>query len=143
MFKSGYRYLASLMLVVYVSVAFATDLISITCSCEHHHGADHHTAFLHVHECEVHDHECCGVSLSDSDCCGHDHSTELELYTQPRVDDDQQGRLYQLLAVVTDSYLYCEDSSESGSYNYGEYLLPQISQVLGAGKPLRAPPVLV
>ena len=142
MLRKGCGYIASLLLVIYVSVAFAADVVSLTCSCSHHK-ADCHTAFSHTHTCSYHDLECCGVTFTDKSCCNHDHSTQVNLYTQLRTTDDLQDRLCLLLAVAIDSYVYNYEAEQTASFQYRELILPPISEFLGAGNSLRAPPALV
>ena len=143
MLRRGCAYIASLLLVIYVSVVFAADVVSLTCSCSHHK-ADCHTAFRHTHECSHHHTECCGVTLSEKSCCDHNHSTQIELYTQFRaIDDTLQNRLCLILSQITDSYAYSCESQQTGSYLYREFVLPYISEIFSTGTSLRAPPVLV
>ena len=134
------RYLSALLLLLYVVVAFATDVVSFTCSCEHHH----HTHSTHLsHYASEHSGECCGVAIADDGCCGHDHTTEVDLYTLQRTDDGQYNRLSLQLSAVTGSYLYCDFSPESSRYTYSEYILPRKILLLKRGLSLRAPPQLV
>ena len=98
---------AMTMLLLYVSVLAAGDVVALTCECRHHK-ADVHTDFAHVHACDDDCHHGEGeshdaVQLTDHRCCNHNHSNSIALYTQPRsADDDQQERQSVLMAVVTD-----------------------------------------
>lgn len=138
--RGVYRYLSAFMLMLYVVVAFAADVVSFTCSCEHHHHT-HSTCFSH-HDSE-HAGECCGVAIADDHCCDHDHDTQIALYTLHRADDGQYGRLLLQLLAITGSYLYCDFSPESSRYIYSEYILPRKILLLKRGLSLRAPPQLV
>lgn len=140
------------MLVLYTSVMAASDIVALTCHCNTHSG-DVHTAFNHIHKCEK---EGCTHHDNHSDehpdmmqitahrCCNHNHSNNIVLYTQPRsVDDDHSERQNILLAVVTDVLNYVDaQSAASGSYEYGEYLLPSLGERHTGGGALRAPPAL-
>ena len=141
--RGVYRYLSAFMLMLYVVVAFAADVVSFTCSCEHHH----HTPLTHLayhdHHCSEHSGECCVVAFADDHCCDHDHDTQIALYTLHRADDGQYGRLLLQLLAITGSYLYCDFSPESSRYTYSEYILPRKILLLKRGLSLRAPPQLV
>ena len=140
--KRGYRYLSALALMLYVVVVFAADVVSFMCSCEHHHTTHNHTTH-HSYVCHDHTHHCCGVRVTDDCRCTHDHDTQINLYTLHRADDGQYNRLSFLLLAITGSYLYCDFTTEEEFYRFGEYILPQIVQLLRSALSLRAPPQLV
>lgn len=140
------------MLVLYTSVMAASDIVAITCHCNTH-GGDVHTAFNHVHKCDkigcTHSVVACedanSLQITKHRCCNHSHSNDIALYIQPRTaDDDHSERQTLLMAVVTDVLNYLDaQSAASGSDEYGEYLLPQLSDGNSCGGALRAPPALV
>lgn len=142
------------MLLLYVSVLAASNVVALTCECRHHK-ADVHTAFDHIHVCnhQHHDHSCpshdCDAEhdemIADKTCCNHNHSNTIALYTQPRMaDDDHMERQTVLLAVVTDvlNFVEAEQTAVHG-HEYSQYLLPPLSAGHAGGNALRAPPVLV
>ena len=150
--REVFRFVSALtMLLLYVSVLVAVDVVALTCECRHHK-ADVHTAFNHVHECDTHN-DCTsyhcdeeqGVMVADKSCCNHNHSNSIALYTQPRsVDDDHTLRQSLLLAVVTDvlNFVEAEQTSVVGC-EYCQYLMPPLSAGHISGSSLRAPPVFV
>ena len=143
---------AFMMLLLYVSVLAASDVVALTCECRHHK-ADVHTAFAHIHVCEHHHHSCSahdcdesqGVMLADKTCCNHNHSNSIVLYTQPRTaDDDHMERQMVLMAVITDVLNFVEaQQMDVISSEYDQYILPLLSAGHSAGLSLRAPPVFV
>ena len=156
--RQVYRFLVSLwMMLLYLSVTVASDVVSLACRCECHHHADIHTAFEHTHACECGEHSChqhqaeeacqgCQTSLSDAGCsCNHSHSTEIELYTPVRnIGDDAITRSTQLLAVVVGVTADAESVSATNAVSpYSRYLLPPLSGAHNGGESLRAPPALV
>ena len=154
MTRKVFRMVSALtMLLLYVSVLAASDIVALTCECRHHK-ADVHTAFDHVHACDhQHHHHSCpshdcdaeGVTIADKTCCNHNHSNSIALYTQPRMtDDDHMERQAVLLAVVTDvlDFVEAEQTAVHG-HEYSLYLLPLLSAGHAGGSALRAPPVLV
>ena len=139
------------MLLLYVSVLVASDVIALTCECRHHK-ADVHTAFNHVHACDtVHacdSHHCeeeHDAVIADKSCCNHNHSNSIVLYTQPRtIDDDHSLRQSILLAVVTDVHSFAPaDQRVVSTGEYSQYILPPLSAGHISGSQLRAPPVFV
>lgn len=141
---------ALMLLVLYISTMLASDVVALTCGCCHHE-ADVHTAFPHVHkcssvECECHNHshshECEAPVLKEHHSCNHDHSTEVELYTQPRVDDNSLRQII-LLAAMTDTSVEIVAAENSVSFLYREFYLPALSAGYGGGQSLRAPPAIV
>ena len=152
MTRKVFRMVSALtMLLLYVSVLAASDIVALTCECRHHK-ADVHTAFDHVHACDHqhHNHSCLsldcdaehGVTIADKTCCNHNHSNSIALYTQPRMtDDDHMERQAVLLAVVTDvlNFVQAEQVAVRG-YEYSQYLLPPLAAGHTSGCSLRAPP---
>ena len=140
---------AMTMLLLYVSVLAAGDVVALTCECRHHK-ADVHTDFAHVHTCDEDCHHGKGeshdmVQLTDHRCCNHNHSNSIALYTQPRsADDDQQERQSVLMAVVTDvlDFTQAEIAPAITTQYEPLLLLPLASGYARAGA-LRAPPQLV
>ena len=148
---------AFVMLVLYTSVMAASDVVALTCHCNSHHG-DVHTAFNHVHQCDMehcHHHDACdhdachdedaAQHISKQRCCNHDHSNEISLYIQPRTfDDDHSERQAILLAVVTDVLNFNEaQTADVGQEEYGESIRPFILEGYARSGVLRAPPALV
>ena len=145
------------MMLLYLSVTVASDVVSLACRCECHHHADIHTAFEHTHARECGEHSChqhqaeeacqgCQTTLSDAGCsCNHSHSTEIELYTPVRnIGDDAITRSTQLLAVVVGVTADAESVSATNAVSpYSRYLLPPLSGAHNGGESLRAPPALV
>lgn len=139
------------MLLLYVSVLVAGDVIALTCECSHHK-ADVHTAFNHVHACDTH-HDCAshhcdeeqGAIIADKSCCNHNHSNSIALYTQPRtIDNDHSLRQSMLLAVVTDVLDFAQaEQVDVVGHEYCQYLLPPLSAGHVSGSSLRAPPAFV
>lgn len=139
------------MLVLYVAVLMGGDVAALTCECRYHHRADVHTDFEHVHKCssegcchhaEEHTSEHNASTLNDACTCHHDHSTEVELYTYPRLDD---GSLRQaiLLAVLTNNEIELEPSLVVTSFCYStDCHCAQHAGYVG-NSALRAPPQLV
>lgn len=142
---------ACVMLLLYVSVLAASDVVALTCECRHHK-ADVHTAFNHVHECDIH-HDCVShhcdqkhdIEVTDHSCCNHNHSTSILLYTQPRTaDDDHAERQQVLLAVVTDVLDFVQAEQElCSALEWEQYQLPPLSAGHASGSLLRAPPAFV
>lgn len=156
-----YRFLVSLwMMLLYLSVTVASDVVSLACRCECHHHADIHTAFEHTHVCECgedslykhHEHHAgqmcpgCHITLSDAGCrCNHSHSTEVELYTPVRnIGDDDITRSTVLLVIAVGVMVDSESVSAINLVSpYSRYLLPPLSGAYNGGECLRAPPTLV
>lgn len=139
------------MLVLYTSVLVAGDIVSLTCHCNSHSG-DVHTAFNHVHKCEVehcqhHDdagEEYASTQVSKQRCCNHDHSNRIHLYVQPRTNDDNTERQAMLLTVVTDIFDYNEEQMpDMGQEEYGECISSSPLEGYARSGVLRAPPALV
>lgn len=150
MLKSVFRYVSAfVMLVLYVAVLVTGDVMALTCECKYHK-ADEHTVFQHIHHCEsgccTHSSAACDdvncQTLAESCTCNHIHSTEVNLYTHPRVDDGLVRQTI-LLAILTDVTVTLEVPSEITSSNYNEYILPAIMSDYVGNCALRAPPVLV
>ena len=146
---------AFVMLLLYASVFAAGNVVALTCECRHHK-ADVHTAFDHIHVCELgdahHSHDChdcadteCGQSIADSRCCNHNHSTSIALYIQPRTaDDDSSERQSILLGVVTDVLNFVDAGQDTPSHTkYVLYLPPSLLAGHTSGCSLRAPPAFV
>lgn len=153
--RQVYRFFATLvMMLLYLSVTVAADVVSLTCRCRCNHSADVHTAFAHTHTCDC-DNEChemhdncqgCLPMIGDDGCnCHHNHSTEIKLYTQPRnVADDDISRSLMLWAVVAYAFVDVEiDAISTGVTSYNRYLLPSLLGAHSRGVSLRAPPALV
>lgn len=137
------------MLLLYVSVLAAGDVVALTCECRHHK-ADVHTDFAHVHTCDEDCHHGKGEShdmlqLTDHSCCNHNHSNSIALYTQPRsADDDQQERQSVLMAVVTDVLDFTQaEIAPAITTQYEPLLLPPLASGYARVGALRAPPQLV
>lgn len=155
MIKWKYRKLfkvasALMLLVLYISTMLASDVVALTCGCCHHE-ADVHTAFPHVHKCSSatcshhdhsHSHECTAPALKEHHACNHDHSTEVELYTQPRVDDNSLRETI-LLAAMMDAAIEIVAPDDVENFLYREFSLPALSAGYGGGQSLRAPPAMV
>ncbi|MBQ4540704.1 MAG: hypothetical protein IJA37_05950 [Alistipes sp.] len=140
---------AMTMLLLYVSVLAAGDVVALTCECRHHK-ADVHTDFAHVHTCDEDCHHGKGEShdmmqLTDHSCCNHNHSNSIALYTQPRsADDDQQERQSVLMAVVTDVLDFTQaEIAPAITTQYEPLLLPPLASGYARAGALRAPPQLV
>jgi hypothetical protein len=140
---------AMTMLLLYVSVLAAGDVVALTCECRHHK-ADVHTDFAHVHACDDDCHHGEGeshdaVQLTDHRCCNHNHSNSIALYTQPRnADDDQQERQSVLMAVVTDVLDFTQaEIAPAITTQYEPLLLPPLASGYAHAGALRAPPQLV
>lgn len=161
---------ASFTLLLYLSTMVASDVVALTCHClvyhqdgcqiahshssgkiyHHHHTAcGEHSECGDCTDCDSHDEynrDFCKISLQGSNCgCDHNHSTEVELYTQPRIGDDDELLRYAMAVVaVTNmdpSAGRCE--LQVNSFSYGVYLLPPLSAAYLSSSSLRAPPVLV
>ena len=159
---------ASITLLLYLSTMVASDVVALTCHCMVYHNGENqiaHTHSLHHaaccsnhfshHHLECDDYDCCdsksehnaiSISLQSDDCnCGHDHSNNIELYTQPRSADDETELRYVAAAVVINDIGSClkksHDSKNSDAY--GVYLLPPLSAAYSSSSSLRAPPSLV
>lgn len=140
---------AMTMLLLYVSVLAAGDVVALTCECRHHK-ADVHTDFAHVHACDDDCHHGEGeshdaVQFTDHRCCNHNHSNSIALYTQPRsADDDQQERQSVLMAVVTDVLDFTQaEIAPAITTQYEPLLLPPLASGYAHAGALRAPPQLV
>lgn len=140
---------AMTMLLLYVSVLAAGDVVALTCECRHHK-ADVHTDFAHVHTCDEDCHHGKGeshdvVQLTDHSCCNHNHSNSIALYTQPRsADDDQQERQSVPMAVVTDVLDFTQaEIAPAITTQYEPLLLPPLASGYARAGALRAPPQLV
>ena len=141
---------ALMLLVLYISTVLAGDVMSLTCGCRHH-DADVHTAFRHVHKCTsscckqsvvAHSHECDAPKVKESGCCNHNHSTDIKLYVQPRVDDGQLRQTI-LLAVLMDTAVTLDAPDNVLSFVYQEHRQPVLAAGYGGGQSLRAPPAIV
>lgn len=153
--RQVYRFCTTLvMMLLYLSVTVAADVVSLTCRCKCNHSADVHTAFAHTHSCHCEDESCgahdncqgCQPTVSADGCeCHHNHSTEIKLYTQPRnVADDDISRSLMLWAVVAYAFVDVEiDAISTGVTSYNRYLLPPLLGAHSRGVSLRAPPALV
>lgn len=142
--------LAFLLLVLYISTMVASDVVALTCGCCHDE-ADVHTAFRHIHkccsgDCENHSHNCANdcntFVLKEHHNCHHNHSTEVKLYTHPRIDDTLLRQTI-LLAVLMDTAVDIEPSDNSLSFEYQEYSLPSLSAGYRGVSSLRAPPAVI
>lgn len=150
MSKGLFRYFSAfVMLVLYVAVLVAGDVMALTCECKYHK-ADEHTYFQHVHKCTK---GCCSHSTDvckdvvptaygDSCSCNHSHSTEVVLYMQPRVNEISLRQTV-LLAVLADKMVALEAPSVSSVFSYSEFCLPTLVSDYVGNSALRAPPVLV
>lgn len=146
MMDGGLRPFASaVMLLLYISMLAVGSVISLTCECEHHHHADIHTSFAHVHQCTHSCHEeCAGVQITDHHCCNHDHSNQVELYTQPRITDDETiMRHSMVLAFVAQELLYGVVDEVILNNEYRQLILPLLADGYVRCSSLRAPPALV
>ncbi len=148
MFRRMFRYLSALtMLVLYVAAVLGGDVAALTCECRNHHHADVHTSLHHVHKCSsqscTHHVQECGEEVVCEACsCHHDHSTEVTLYTYPRLDEGS-ARQTILLAVFANAELKLEPAVKFISYDYSEYCLPAPKEGCVGNYALRAPPQLV
>ena len=144
---------ASFSLLLYLSTIVASDMAILTCGCteslaraeQHSHCSDHDGCCCHS------DHDLCeygfnDVALSSDDCsCQHDHTNKVELYTLPRIADDESSlrSVFAFVAVLC-GYLDAFDcGSLAKTYRYGVYLLPPLSAASLGSQSLRAPPALV
>lgn len=140
--------LAFVLLVLYISTMVAGDVMALTCGCCHDE-ADVHTAFRHVHRCvesgcgcDNHTAQCASPILKAHHECHHNHSTEVELYTHPRIDDSLLRQTI-LLAVLMDTSVEIESSENSLSFEYQEYSLPALSAGHIGALSQRAPPAVI
>ena len=150
MSKVFFRYFSAfVMLVLYVAVLITGDVVALTCECKYHK-ADEHTDFQHIHKCTQ---GCCSHSANEcrdvfsttygeSCSCNHSHSTEVVLYTQPRVNEISLRQTL-LLATLIDKMVVLVAPSVSASFSYSEYCLPTLVSDYVGNSALRAPPVLV
>ena len=115
MMDGGLRTFASaVMLLLYISMLAAGSVISLTCECEDHH------------------------------CCNHDHSNQVELYTQPRITDDETiMRHSMVLAFVAQELLYGVVDEVILNNEYRQLILPLLADGYVRCSSLRAPPALV
>ena len=155
-----FRYLSALlMLVLYVTVLVGGDVAALTCECRYHHKADVHTDFKHIHKCadgccshhaehcaehcaEQHTSEYNASALDEACTCQHDHSTEVVLYTYPRLDDGSVRQTI-LLAVLTNVEIVLEPSPVFTSYDYSADCHCALHAGYVGNSALRAPPQLV
>ena len=148
---------ACFTLLLYLSTMVASDVVALTCHCLTFHSEDNHIEHTHsLHHAHHHSEcgDCChsdmqsiapSISLQESDCgCAHDHSTNIELYIQPRIADDETQLRY-AAAVVVNDMTSCAENCEAlvKSDSYGVYLLPPLSAAHRGSSSLRAPPSLV
>lgn len=140
---------AGFTLLLYLSTIVASDMAALTCSCseflaraEHHIHSSNHEGCSCCHcDCSLND-----VVLQKDDCsCDHDHTNDVELYTMPRLGDDD-GSLRFVLAMLyaidcSDSDARCD--ADAKSISYGAYLLPPLRAAYLGSSSLRAPPALV
>lgn len=142
---------AYLMLGLYITTMLASEIVVLTCGCNSPHSKSHATC---THCCH---HHCASSSCEDvsqdllcdgvaeafdaSHCCSHDHSTEVELYTQPRVDNDLRQNV--VLALLMDVLVNIPSSEESLTLSYSEYRLPALLAGYIGANSLRAPPAMV
>ena len=144
---------ASFSLLLYLSTMVASDMAILTCGCteaiarveKHSHCSDHDGCCSHS------DHFLCeygfnDVALSSDDCsCQHDHTNKVQLYTLPRIADDDSS-VRSLLAFVAVLCGYSETGASDSiakTYRYGVYLLPPLLAAALGSLSLRAPPALV
>lgn len=140
---------AFLTLILYLSTILASDMAALTCSCsEFLAHMEHHSHCSNHEECS-----CCHCDCNLSDvllqndgcCCEHDHSNNVELYTMPRIGDDDGSTRY-VLALFDAVDHYDSDARcdlEAKSCSYGDYLLPPLQAAYSGSFSLRAPPALV
>ena len=153
--RQVYRFCATLLIMLlYLSVTVASDVVSLTCQCKCNHQADVHTSFAHTHSCDC-ESEChyvqdncqgCQPVIDGDDChCQHNHSTEIKLYTQTRnAADDDILRSLMLWAVVAYVVVDVEiDAAATGVTSFNRYLLLPLLGAHNRGVSMRAPPVLV
>ena len=133
------------MLLLYISMLAVNSIVSLACECDHHHHADVHTSFNHVHSCSHDCHEACTETrYTDNHCCSHDHSNRVELYTQPRITDDETTlRHSAVLAIVVQELLYGEHDVAIQTNDYRQLILPLLADGYVQCSSLRAPPSLV
>lgn len=113
---------AYLMLGLYITTMLAGEIVVLTCGCNSPHSKSHatcnHCCHHHCTSSSCNDtsreliNDCNAEAFNASHCCSHDHSTEVDLYTQPRVDDDY---LHQnvVLALLVDLLVDISSSEES------------------------------
>ena len=147
---------ACFTLLLYLSTMVASDVVALTCHCLNFHSENNHIEHTHSHHHAHHGEcgDCCHrdlepvapyISLQESDCgCEHDHSTNIDLYIQPRIADDETLMRY-VAAVVVNDMTSCAEKCEAlvKSDSYGVYLLPPLSAAHRGSSSLRAPPSLV
>jgi hypothetical protein len=144
---------ASFSLLLYLSTMVASDIAILTCGCtepiahleQHNHCSDHEGCCCHS------DYDSCeydfnAVTLESDNCsCQHDHTNKVELYTSPRLaDDDSSLRLSVLFVALLGDASRAEGcKAQAKTYHYGDYLLPPLSAAALGSLSLRAPPALV
>jgi hypothetical protein len=141
---------AFVLFVLYTTMVFAGDIMALNCGCCHDE-ADVHTAFRHIHkccseDCDNHSHNCsgdCDTSLlKERHDCHHNHSTEVKLYLQPRIDESSLRQTI-LLAILMDNLVEIASPENSLSFEYQECSLPALSAGYRGALSLRAPPAII
>lgn len=138
------RYIALILLSVYLFAAGGPAFASLTCECV----AMHPRAAAHVDAgCSCCDHS--GDALAakadvGNPCCAHHHSTEIKLYTGSGSDDEHMVKcavmaLPHLLAAECP----CPAHFPALRHVRGLPSAPLLCPALIAPRALRAPPVLV
>lgn len=133
------------LLLIYLSVMMASSVSLMLCDCHSHH--------RHAHDITVHEHHCsCGgchtsdfaEELVAEGCeCSHDHSTDVELYTFSRGENDDFAMRHLLMPALVADRIDGLEAIVATSVEYGRYLLPPQSGVEKGSVALRAPPALV
>ena len=140
---------AGFTLLLYLSTIVASDMAALTCSCsEFFTHAEHHNHSSNHEDCSCchSDHSQCDITFQKDDCkCEHDHSNTVELYTMPRIGDDDSSIKYvvALHCAIGSSDSETRYDADAKSCSYGVYLQPPSRAVYLDSSSLRAPPALV
>lgn len=146
--------MALTLLTAYLLSTVGTAVLAIGCDCPHSFYRDHSHPSTELrcagHCCHAHGHDRHSYRATDeialltavgSECCHHNHSTEIELYT---ADSDDSSTLRMtaawIEAVLCDSDCRPVVLTECGPV-CSERRCPPVQKCRAACRPLRAPPV--
>lgn len=135
------RYISLLLLTVYLFTVGAPAWASLSCACVASKVVKEHACCCH---CSHEDDAPAAVADLSAPCCGHHHSTDVELYTAGSSDNERQVRA---LAVDLSPALAAEAPASldppTRRVRIFQRRTPHPRQASLSGVSLRAPPASV
>lgn len=135
------RFISLLLLTVYLLAAGGPAMASLSCRCVAPKAHTHHLCTCH---CLHADAAAAARTDLSAPCCGHHHSTDVELYTGISSDNERQDRTQAVdlwAALTPDAPAAICPPTHGERIVLRQTLLPRKAASRGVG--LRAPPVLV